>query len=122
MTDLATTLVLGGARSGKSAFAEGMIGDSGFARVYLATATPGDEEMRTRIEHHRLRRGQGWVTVEEPLALVDALTSKPTKRLVRCAPRCRRPLAVSCSSATRLGWGLSPRPRSAATFAMLRGA
>jgi adenosylcobinamide kinase/adenosylcobinamide-phosphate guanylyltransferase len=74
MTDLVTTLVLGGARSGKSAFAEGMIGDSGLARVYLATAAAGDDEMRTRIEHHRLRRGGGWVTVEEPLALVDALT------------------------------------------------
>jgi adenosylcobinamide kinase / adenosylcobinamide-phosphate guanylyltransferase len=74
MTDLVTTLVLGGARSGKSVFAEKMIGDSGLARVYLATATAGDDEMRTRIEHHRNRRGEGWVTVEEPLALVDALT------------------------------------------------
>jgi adenosylcobinamide kinase/adenosylcobinamide-phosphate guanylyltransferase len=74
MTDLVTTLVLGGARSGKSAFAEGMIGDSGLARVYLATAAAGDDEMRTRSEQHRLRRGGGWVTVEERLALVDALT------------------------------------------------
>ena len=78
MTVLATTLVLGGARSGKSVFAEKLIGDSGLVRVYLATATPEDDEMRTRIGHHRDRRGDGWVTVEEPLALVDALTREAT--------------------------------------------
>jgi len=74
MTALATTLVLGGARSGKSAFAEKMIGDSGLTRIYLATATADDDEMRNRIVHHRTQRGNGWITVEEPLALVDALT------------------------------------------------
>ncbi|MDI4235135.1 bifunctional adenosylcobinamide kinase/adenosylcobinamide-phosphate guanylyltransferase [Bradyrhizobium sp. 31Argb] len=74
MTDLSTTLVLGGARSGKSAFAERMIAESGLARVYLATATAGDGEMQDRIAHHRGRRGSDWTTVEEPLALIDALT------------------------------------------------
>ena len=78
MTALATTLVLGGARSGKSAFAEKMIGDSGLTRVYLATATADDDEMRNRIVHHRTQRGDGWITVEEPLALVDALTREAT--------------------------------------------
>ncbi len=68
------TLVLGGARSGKSRFAESLARDSGLARVYLATATAGDEEMRARIAHHRAQRGDGWRTVEEPLALVDALS------------------------------------------------
>jgi adenosylcobinamide kinase/adenosylcobinamide-phosphate guanylyltransferase len=74
MTDLSTTLVLGGARSGKSAFAERMIIESNLAPVYLATATAGDEEMQDRIAHHRTRRGPDWTTVEEPLALIDALT------------------------------------------------
>jgi adenosylcobinamide kinase / adenosylcobinamide-phosphate guanylyltransferase len=78
MTELATTLVLGGARSGKSAFAEKLVGDSGLAKVYLATATPGDDEMRLRIAQHRTQRGEGWTTVEEPLALVDALTREAT--------------------------------------------
>ncbi|CAN5395965.1 bifunctional adenosylcobinamide kinase/adenosylcobinamide-phosphate guanylyltransferase [soil metagenome] len=74
MSGLQTTLVLGGARSGKSVFAEGLIESSRQTKIYLATATAGDDEMSKRINHHRSRRGEGWTTVEEPLALVDALT------------------------------------------------
>jgi len=55
-----------------------MIGDSGLTRIYLATATADDDEMRNRIVHHRMQRGDGWITVEEPLALVDALTREVT--------------------------------------------
>jgi adenosylcobinamide kinase/adenosylcobinamide-phosphate guanylyltransferase len=73
MTALPTTLVLGGARSGKSAFAERLIRGSSLQRIYLATATAGDDEMQARIAHHRTARGDGWTTVEEPLDLVPAL-------------------------------------------------
>jgi adenosylcobinamide kinase/adenosylcobinamide-phosphate guanylyltransferase len=79
MSTLATTLVLGGARSGKSAFAERLVGDSGLARIYLATAGAGDDEMKTRIAHHRIQRGDSWITIEEPLALVDTLTREATR-------------------------------------------
>lgn len=73
MSGLATTLVLGGARSGKSGYAERLCRESGLALRYIATATAGDAEMADRIGRHRLDRGLDWVTVEEPLALPAAL-------------------------------------------------
>lgn len=68
-----STLVLGGARSGKSRFAEGLAHETGLKRIYLATATAGDDEMHARIAHHRSQRSDDWRTVEEPLALTEAL-------------------------------------------------
>lgn len=68
----AVTLVLGGARSGKSAYSEALIGTRTDA-VYLATAEAGDAEMQERILQHQARRGTAWTTFEEPLNLSAAL-------------------------------------------------
>lgn len=73
------TLVLGGAGSGKSRYAEGLVEcaiAAGGEGLYLATATAGDAEMTARIARHRARRGTGWATVEEPVALATALTAE----------------------------------------------
>lgn len=69
------TLVLGGARSGKSAYAETLVAAQPAPWVYVATAQAFDDEMRTRIAEHRARRAAGWVTVEAPLDFSDALAS-----------------------------------------------
>lgn len=69
----AVTLVLGGARSGKSRHAEGLVESQPGSCVYLATAEALDEEMAERIRRHKARRGARWDTVEEPLEVVDAL-------------------------------------------------
>ena len=68
-----TTLVLGGARSGKSVYAERLLTKYAAPWVYLATARPIDDEMKRRIAEHQLRRDEGWRTFEEPIALVDLL-------------------------------------------------
>jgi len=71
MTLASSTLVLGGARSGKSEYAEGLLAHG--PALYLATGQAFDDEMAARIRLHRDRRGPQWDIVEEPLELAAAL-------------------------------------------------
>lgn len=81
---MSITLVLGGARSGKSKLAETFCMSP---RTYIATAQAFDDEMRERIAAHKIQRGAGWQTVEAPLDLVGAIASQDnlgTTILVDC--------------------------------------
>ena len=80
-----TTLVLGGARSGKSAHAEALL--EGGSALYIATGQALDGEMAERIDHHRRRRGPHWSTLEEPVELAQALDN---------VLRPDRPVLVDC--------------------------
>jgi adenosyl cobinamide kinase/adenosyl cobinamide phosphate guanylyltransferase len=111
------TLVLGGARSGKSRYAEALITALPPPWIYVATAQALDAEMAVRIDAHRARRGAGWTTVEVPRELaatlaahaqapilVDCLTlwlsaSCPTMRWRAASAICK----VSSTSASRRG-------------------
>ncbi len=80
------TLVLGGARSGKSRYAEGLITASPPPWIYVATAHAGDEEIAERIALHRKRRAHGWQTHETPHNLAPAFAAPPSNA----------PLLVDC--------------------------
>jgi len=70
------TLILGGCRSGKSGFALKTANETkADQRIFIATAVALDEEMRARVKQHRADRGAGWMTVEAPLALAEAVTT-----------------------------------------------
>ncbi|MDH5301292.1 MAG: bifunctional adenosylcobinamide kinase/adenosylcobinamide-phosphate guanylyltransferase [Gammaproteobacteria bacterium] len=69
-------LILGGVRSGKSAYAEDLAQRSGLEVCYIATAQAWDDEMRQRIELHQQRRPSAWRGIEEPLALAERLTAE----------------------------------------------
>ena len=100
-------LILGGARSGKSGFAEKLATDSGQPVTYIATAQVYDAEFGQRVEHHKIRRPAHWKTVEQPfdlgatlqkhakvneVVIVDCLTLW----LAQCiCPDCDRPVNLS---------------------------
>jgi adenosylcobinamide kinase / adenosylcobinamide-phosphate guanylyltransferase len=101
-------LVLGGARSGKSAHAERLVTESGLEAVYVATAIAGDEEMSARIAEHRARRDKRWKTVEAPDRLEDALrveTGEGRAVLVDC-------LTLWLSNVVLAGGDVEARSRS----------
>lgn len=134
-------LVLGGARSGKSAFAERLVVETGLSRHYVATGRALDDEMRDRIARHRADRGEGWQTHEEPLdlvarletldaaanvILVDCLTLWVTNlmmeergmaaefsRLAAFVPRARAKLVIVSNE---VGLGIVPENRMARDF------
>lgn len=97
------TLVLGGARSGKSRYAQRLAQDGAQTVVYIATATAGDEEMAARIAHHQKTRPGSWQLVEQPRHL--------TKTLVEYADP-KRLIIVDCLTlwASNIMFGLPGQP------------
>ena len=104
------TLILGGARSGKSAHAESLVLQSGLAPIYIATAEALDGEMAARIRHHRDRRSVAWHTVEAPLALAEALLTQS---------RADRALLVDCLTLWLTNLLLAQRDLDAASGQLL---
>jgi adenosylcobinamide kinase/adenosylcobinamide-phosphate guanylyltransferase len=92
---MSTTLILGGARSGKSAYAEKLATDSGLAVTYIATAQVYDDEFQKRIVHHQSRRPQHWALIEEPHYLTKTLVANAA------ADRC---LIVDCLTLWLAQW------------------
>jgi adenosylcobinamide kinase / adenosylcobinamide-phosphate guanylyltransferase len=104
------TLVLGGARSGKSRHAEALIESCAPAALYLATAQAFDAEMAERIRRHRARRGARWTTREEPLDIAATLLD---------AARPQRPVLVDCLTLWLSNLLLAGRDVEAAIAALL---
>jgi adenosylcobinamide kinase/adenosylcobinamide-phosphate guanylyltransferase len=141
-------LVTGGARSGKSKYAEQRAGELGDRRLYVATAEPQDEEMARRIAEHKKRRGDRWITIEEPIdvskvllrhrnridcGLVDCLTlwlsnvifrhgvacaTKKVSELIRILPELDFPVAFVTNE---VGSGIVPDNALARQFRDLAG-
>ena len=79
------SLLVGGARSGKSRLAERLAAASGLPRSYIATAEVWDDEMRARIDRHIADRGDGWTTIEAPRDVAGALMRAKGVVLIDCA-------------------------------------
>jgi adenosylcobinamide kinase / adenosylcobinamide-phosphate guanylyltransferase len=92
---MSTTLILGGARSGKSAYAEKLAYESNLAVTYIATAQVYDDEFKSRIAHHQTRRPESWGLIEEPHYLAKTLIANAA------ADRC---LIVDCLTLWLAQW------------------
>ena len=103
------TLVLGGARSGKSRYAECLVESAASFGTYCATAEAGDQEMAARIVAHRARRGPSWHTVEAPLAVAPVIASEA---------RPERPLLIDCLTLWLSNLLLAGKPIDAETAAL----
>lgn len=103
------TLVLGGARSGKSGKAEQLIEERPAPWYYIATAEAHDDEMRERIAEHKARRGATWRTLDAPVALADAIAEVPADA----------PLLIDCLTLWLSNLMLADHDVEAATEAVL---
>jgi adenosyl cobinamide kinase/adenosyl cobinamide phosphate guanylyltransferase len=101
------TLVLGGARSGKSRHAETLVARYPAPWIYIATAEAWDDEMRARIAEHRARRGAEWITLEAPLDLPAILAGAGS-----------RPVLVDCLTLWLTNLMLGERDIAAAAAAL----
>ena len=115
------SLILGGARSGKSQFAEKLVLESGLRKIYLATSEALDAEMEQRIAHHQQRRGDDWELIEEPVDLANVLQRSATDEtciLVDCLTLWVTNLMMADSDVSAAGRNLVetltdlPKPRS----------
>ena len=134
------TLVVGGARSGKSRLAERLAAGTGLRRHYIATAAAWDDEMRARIGEHQVGRGADWVTHEAPrevgrvlsaltaqdVVLLDCATlwltnvmlagasvAAESHLLLAALARCPAPVVVVSNE---VGWGIVPENALARAF------
>lgn len=111
MTGICSMLVLGGARSGKSAYAEHCARASGLERVYVATAEAYDDEMRAKIARHRAERADhGWRTIEESLHLAE---------IIRREAQPERVLLVDCLTLWLSNMMLAGRPIAEAQLELI---
>lgn len=139
------SLVLGGARSGKSRLAEGLVTASRRPRLYIATAEAWDDEMRARIDQHRTDRGPDWQTIEAPhdlpaalamanansVVLLDCATLWLTNRLLAEADLAAETTALLAALAAcpapvvvvsnELGWSIVPENALARRFRDAQG-